>query len=112
MTTHVQADTDTGELKPTFTAWLGEHRHGVADLDLTDALRRLIEQVSATRKPGSLTLSIKVKAEGDMLAISDSLTVKEPNLAEMSLYWVDLNGDLTRNNPMQPALPFIETKEG
>lgn len=106
----IKPDIETGEVRPTFAAWLGEHRHGVADLDLTDALRRLVEQVAATRKPGSLTLSIKVKAEGDMLAISDSVTVKEPNLAEPSLYWIDRDGDLTRNNPMQPRLPFNEEK--
>lgn len=104
----IKPDTETGEIKPTFTTWLGEHRHGVADLDLTDALRGLVEQVGATRKGGSMTLTIKVSAEGDMLAISDSLTVKNPNVADPRLYWVDRNGDLTRNNPMQPELPYPE----
>jgi hypothetical protein len=102
----VKPDTETGEIKPTFASWLAEHRHGVADLDLTDALRDLVAKVAATRKPGSLTIKIAIKAEADMLAIADSLTVKEPNLAEPSLYWIDREGDLTRNNPLQPRLPF------
>lgn len=101
----------TGEIeRPTFATWLLDHRHGVADLDLTEALRDLIQKVSATRKPGSLTIKLNIKAEGDMLAISDSLTVKEPNLAEASMYWIDRAGDLSRHNPLQPRLPFNEEK--
>lgn len=101
----VKPDNDTTE-RPTFATWLGEHRHGVADLDLTEALRTLVEQVGQTRKAGTMTVTIKVAAEGDMLAISDSLSVKLPRNVEPRLYWVDSAGDLTRNNPMQPELPL------
>lgn len=103
---HTKPDQETGEVRPTFAAWLAEHRHGVADLDLTEALRSVVEQVGQTRKNGSLSITIKVSAEGDMLAISDSLSVKLPTVAEPRLYWVDQNGDLTRHNPMQPELPY------
>lgn len=89
----------------TFTAWLAEHRNGLADADLTDALRELADAVARTGKAGTLTLTIKVSAQGDMLAITDTCTVKKPQDVETKLYWIDLAGNLTRNNPMQPTLP-------
>lgn len=67
-------------------------------------MRNLVEQVATTRKNGSMSITIKVAAEGDMLVISDSLSVKLPTLSESSMYWVNQDGDLTRDNPMQPQL--------
>ena len=95
--------------KVLFSEFFSKHRNGLADADVTDALRELIDACARHRKPGSLTLTIKVAAQGDMLAILDSCKTSTPEEpAEPKLYWVDMQGNLTRNNPMQPALPFAE----
>jgi hypothetical protein len=100
------------DARPTrlFTDWLAEHRNGLADADLAAALRDLAEACALTGKSGSLAFTIKITPQGDMLAVNDTLTVKIPEIREARLYWVNLAGDLTRNNPMQPEIPF-ETKE-
>jgi hypothetical protein len=87
-----------------FTDWLAEHRNGLADGDLTEALRDLTEACSRTGKNGTLTITLKVAPKGDMLAVSDTLSVKLPTEVEERLYWVDLGGNLTRNHPLQPPL--------
>ena len=96
----------------TFTEWLANHRNGLADADLGDALKTLAEACIRTGKAGTMTVTLKVKPEGDMLAITDALAVKEPADLEPRLYWVDLEGNLTRNNPMQPRLPLGGESEG
>ncbi len=97
----------------TFTQWLAEHRSGVADADLSDALRKLAEACIRTGKAGTMTVTFKVKPEGDMLAIADTCSVKEPAEDTTKLYWLDLDGALTRNNPIQPRLPLDgERSEG
>jgi hypothetical protein len=93
-----------------FTEFLARHREGVADADLTDAFAEVIEAVLRTEKPGSLTLTLKVSAEGDMLAVLDTVTAKIPEKREATLYWRDLAGNLTRNNPLQPSLPTMEDR--
>jgi len=87
-----------------FTDWLADHRNGVADADLTDAFRELAERCGRTGKAGEMTIRIKMSPKGDMLAVTDSLAVKLPVELEERLYWVDLEGNLTRQHPLQPRL--------
>jgi hypothetical protein len=94
----------TSDQQRRFTDWLAEHRNGLADADLADALRDLAEACARTGKNGTLTLTLKVSPKGDMLAIADTLGVKLPTEVEERLYWVDLAGNLTRNHPLQPTL--------
>lgn len=92
-----------------FSEFIAQHRNGVADADIAEALANLAEKCARLGKSGSLTLTLKVSPQGDMLGIADTLTVKAPNATEERLYWLDLAGRLTRNNPLQPQLPLNET---
>ena len=60
-----------------------------------------------TGKPGTLTLNIRIiPTKGDHVGVIDSVTVKapQPDRPE-SLWFVDHDGNLTRNDPNQiPAL--------
>ena len=42
---------------PSFAAWIAEHRNGLADADLSDALRSLVDAVTRYDKAGKLTLA-------------------------------------------------------
>lgn len=88
----------------TFTDWYRKHRDGVADADLTDALEELVAAVGRTRKKGTLTLKLSVTAEGDMVAIAETVTTSIPTETDARLYWVGTDGQLSRNNPLQPSL--------
>jgi hypothetical protein len=94
-----------------FSEFIAEHCSGVADADLTDALREILEAVALTDKAGSLTLTVNVSKEGDMFAITHKIGQKIPSDTTARFYWLDLEGNLTRNNPLQPALPFNPDKE-
>lgn len=94
------------ETKPPrrFADWLAEHRGGLLDVELQETLADVVAAVARTGKAGSVTLTLKVTSEGDMVAILDTIAEKTPVEREARLYWVDLDGGLTRNNPMQPSL--------
>lgn len=95
---------DPIEPKPRFSTWLQEHRNGVLDVELADVLEELVRAVGRTEKGGTLTLKLKVTSEGEMVAVNDTITAAIPEKREARLYWVDLDGRLTRTNPLQPAL--------
>lgn len=97
-----------GDERKLFSQFIAEHREGVADRDLTDALYEVVEAVLRTEKAGELTVKLKITAEGDMLAVLDTCTAKVPEKLVAKLYWLDLRGQLTRNNPLQPPLPYGE----
>lgn len=87
-----------------FSTWLKEHANGVLDADLAEAMTEVVRAVQRTEKPGTITLKLKVTAEGDMVAVHDSLTSSVPEKRDPRLYWPDLDGHLSRMNPMQPSL--------
>lgn len=90
--------------KPRFSEWLQEHRNGLLDVELAEAFEELVRAVGRTEKPGTITLKIKVTSEADMVAVNDELIARIPEKREARLYFVDLDGRLTRNNPLQPSL--------
>lgn len=90
-----------------FTEWLAQHRNGVADAELSEMLETVVDAVSRSSKKnatGTLTLKIKFRAEGDMVAVTDVSTTAVPDETAARAYFVGLNGELTRNNPLQPSL--------
>lgn len=103
MTAKNPEDTTT-EQTPRFADWLAEHRNGLLDVELHEKLTEVVACVARTKKPGSVTLTLKVTPEGDMIAILDTVGHKAPEERDARLYWVGLDGTLTRNNPMQPRL--------
>lgn len=90
---------------PSFAAWIAEHRNGLADADLSDALRSLVDAVTRYDKAGKLTLTITIKRSGDTVMVTDVVAVKLPQPPpDERHYFVDENGALTRRNPLQPSL--------
>ncbi|MBF6459831.1 hypothetical protein IU433_12365 [Nocardia puris] len=88
-----------------FVDFLVELRRGRVAVELTEALHELIAQVKDTGKPGSLSLVIKVskqkKTEG-MLVIDDNVITKmPPRDRDSSLWFVDHDGNPTRQDPNQ-----------
>lgn len=93
----------------TFTAWLAEHRSGLADHDLTTALADALLAAVRERKTASLTLTIKVEPSGEGVLVTDVITTKVPQPPpESKHYFVDELGQLTRRHPLQPSLPSME----
>ncbi len=95
---------DGAEQTPKFTDWLAAHRNGVLDLDFSEAFRDVVEGVVMTGKPGTVTLTLKVAKQGDMISVVDEIKAKIPELAEPRLYWRGLDGTLQRDNPLQPQM--------
>lgn len=94
-----------------FAAWLQEQRGGLTHAELTGALHELAEAVTTYAKPGSLTLTIKLKpAEGDRGAVivADDVTLKAPQPDRApAVYFVDEAHNLTRDNPYSVPMPTL-----
>lgn len=96
-----------------FADWLTEQREGSLSFELSEGMNELVESVNATGKPGTLTLTVKVKpvskgAVGSVM-VSDDVKVKVPQADRSeALYFVDRDANLRRTNPAQPQLPLRE----
>lgn len=96
-----------------FAAVLQDLNGGTVATRLGAELHDLIEKVTATGKAGTLTLSVQVKPIAknatDTLNIAAAVVVKAPKEdAPVTVFFVDGDGNPTRNNPVQPALPLHE----
>lgn len=98
-----------------FTDVLADIRNGDVITDLTDELRELVARVRETGRPGSLTLTLKVKqmskGVGSALVIEDDIKKKLP-VAEKgtTVLFATEDGELQRNDPRQPRLIDIEPR--
>lgn len=96
-----------------FAEFLHEQRNGHAAVELSEALNDLIDAVVEFGKSGSLTFTIKVAPVGSRdvasVTVCDSIAVKAPVGANPeSVFFVDSQRNLTRQNPMSPQLPLRE----
>lgn len=93
-----------------FADFLAELRHGAVHGELSAALHDLIESVRTTGKSGSIALVVKVgqhKGTG-MLSIDDTVSTKMPAPErDSSLWFVDEDGNASRDNPRQLAFEGI-----
>lgn len=88
-----------------FIDWLAQHRNGVLDVDLREAVEEVIHAVQTTGKAGSVILTLKIEPQkGGMFAVSDTVVAKPPVIPDAKLYYVDADGSFTRDNPLQPKL--------
>lgn len=97
------------EKKSTFVEWLGAHKTGEVDLELSHRLRELLQAVQDTGKAGTLTLTIKVDRKGErQVLVREDIKVKTPEHDRSeSIYFVDRKTlNLTRHDPGQDPLPF------
>lgn len=103
--TDTETEVDAAELtpKPKFTDWLADHRAGVLDLDLAEAFADVVDAVGRTGKNGTVTLTLKVSKQGEMFAVVETVAAKIPEVVDPRLYFRDLDGQLTRNDPFRQS---------
>lgn len=97
-----------------FMDLLREHRQGLSHDELTEALQRLVEAVTEERKPGTLTLRLTIRPQGDgTVLVSDDITSKPPKRTKAgSMFFVTPENNLERQDPRQTALPLHEIPGG
>lgn len=77
--------------------------------DLTDALNKTAEEVVATGKPGTVTLTLKVstKSIGDpFVAIEESIARSAPKKDPRGAFFFAVEGGLHREDPRQSQIDF------
>ncbi|WP_280476059.1 hypothetical protein [Nocardia farcinica] len=104
------SDDEHADYARPFADFLAELRKGSVHDELTEKFHELIAAVMETRKPGTITLTIKASVHKgtDMLAINDAVAVKVPRLDRpQSLWFTDAAGNPCRNDPSQLAFEGI-----
>ena len=98
-----------------FAATLQEIRKGELVVELADLMRGLVAGVIEVGKPGTLTLTIKVKPAArrdEAVIVEDDVVVKQPRPDRpASIFFASAEGDLSRHNPNQPELPLRQVEE-
>lgn len=113
-------DDDERTIKP-FATTLQEIGAGVFHARLSEQLQELTEAVVATGKKGTLTLQLVVAPlkPGNVknLVTTGKSVLKAPeddSEQPSSVFFVDADGNLTRDDPNQPTLPIrgLDTPKG
>lgn len=92
-----------------FADVLRELDKGRVHTELSDKLQELIVAVQDVRKGGTIQLTIKVdsaKADG-MVEVSANVATKTPRRARTSVFFVDDEHNLHRNDPRQLVVPGL-----
>jgi hypothetical protein len=100
-------------LRP-FSTWLVEQRGGALHGELAEALAEVARAVVDVQKPGTLTLTLKLKPSkvDGALTVEDEVKVKAPEPDRgAALFFPDSAGNLSRRDPRQPELPFGQPRE-
>ena len=94
----------------TFTGILMNYGGGMLDELLVTELQDIVLAVMRTEKQGTLTLTIKVSPNnGNTVELDATVNAKKPvNSVGKALFFPDEQGNLLRQDPRQPALPFRE----
>jgi hypothetical protein len=88
-----------------FHHWLAEHRFGRASAEWYEAMAAVVQAVHETKKPGSLTIKIKVEPKGRTVMLTDTVDAKVPDFdREVTIYYPDAAGGLHREDPAQGRL--------
>lgn len=100
-------------VKP-FAAILQEIGKGRAHLALSEAMNELNAAVRDHGKKGSLSITINVaplKGTDDQFDTTVTFTSKLPQAEHTSIFYIDADANLTRENPEQPSLPLRLAEE-
>ena len=94
-------------MKP-ITDILRDIRKGMVAEAAGEELASVVRAVTATGKPGSLTIKLTVKpqkGDSEQVVISSKLSATTPT-ADMpeAIFFADMEGDLHRNDPRQPEM--------
>lgn len=111
MTSQPDQPTDH-DVRP-FAAFLHEQRNGALHADLSDGLNELLAAVREHGKPGSLTLTIKVKpassGAADTVIVADDLKIKAPEGDRgASIFFLTDHNNLSRTDPRQQSFELRE----
>lgn len=98
------------ELLRPFSELLFSQRRGLFHEEATEKLNALVRAVQETGKGGTLTIAVAIKPAGRnaaLVIVRDEVKAKlpEPEKGD-GLYYVDRHGNLVRDDPNQPGLPF------
>ena len=114
-----EVDQETGEILPPhegptirpFLSFLQEYQRGELHDELSTALNELVTAVQGVGKKGSLTLQIEVQLAGkrrNQVFVKADVKSKLPEAdREESIFFVDRDGNLTRQDPEQLELPNL-----
>lgn len=97
-----------------FADVLRELDKGRVHSELSDGLQELIAAVQDVRKGGTIQLTLKVdaaKADG-MVEVSATVAKKTPRRARTSVFFVDDEHNLHRNDPRQLVMPGLAAVDG
>lgn len=101
---------ETGEIQPAeFAAFFVQHLAGRSNEEISDEFHKLLAAVNEHGKKGALTITVSVEPpkghiDGAPVVISIDSVLKAPKAsAPPSLYFVDDDGNATRNDPRQVA---------
>ncbi|MCO1574997.1 hypothetical protein M8C13_04390 [Crossiella sp. SN42] len=107
-------DTQPEEDRRPFATFLMETNRGRTHRELTDALYELVAEVKRTGKPGAVSLAITVKPQAGndgLVIVTDQITKKLPKGERgTSIFFVDNDGGLRRDDPNQNVLFYAEEK--
>lgn len=89
-----------------FHELLAELDHGRVNQRLTEFLAEVTSGVAETSKTGEITLTLKVKKEGEMAAVTADVKIKRPEhpMHGTLMYFGTNNTSLHRENPRQLKL--------
>jgi hypothetical protein len=98
-----------------FSTLVRELGRGRVEKQADDALRSLVEQIRLTGKPGSLTLSLKIKPNGknaESVTVEPTVTAKAPTAEpEATFMFVAEDCTLSRRDPRQLSLDGLRDVE-
>jgi len=109
--TQPEPDAAVQHVRP-FAEFLQAHDKGGSHASASAELHALIGAVQVHGKAGELVISVKVKPAGskrlaDQVIVVVEVTAKPPKAEPpASIFFVDHDGNLTRNNPDQGELPL------
>lgn len=86
-----------------------EMNKGRTHNEMSLALQDLVAAVLDTGKAGTLTLTLKISSakSHDMVVVEDDVKVKKPQARAASLFYVDDQFNVRREDPNQDALPGL-----
>lgn len=103
------------QIRP-FGEFLTQQANGRTHAELSESLHELIAAVKETGKGGTITYQVEIKplSKGDdlTLTVTDKVVIKLPKGERAhSVFFVDDDGNLIRNDPRQATLPLRDVED-